>query len=240
MSEVADLLRELIEEVKSLKSEMVAQSGVSQEVQKQTAVAQEAKTTKGGGFLPKQAGKFGKFSSAYKSGDVRQLFQAGAQMMPGETGKRAGFLASSISEVASLFGPRGYNAFNIFEKYDATKVKPFQKVEQLAYEYGRYGIQLDDDKLIDMFNRASQTEERGFSERERVRKLISTSALSGILENFGIPGADLVEKGIETVSSSAREFVSGGSQEKTDMVAKKQREMKKAIDRQDKMDDSYN
>lgn len=237
MSEVADLLRELIEEVKSLKSEMVAQSGVSQEVQKQTAVAQEAKTTKGGGFLPKQAGKFGKFSSAYQSGDVRQLFQAGAQMIPGKT---SGFLASSISEVASMFGPRGYNAFNIFEKYDATKVKPFQQVEQLAYEYGRYGIQLDDDKLVEMYNRASQTEERGFSERERVRKLIRTSALSGILEKFGIPGADLVEKGIETVSGSAREFVSSGSQEKTDMVAKKQREMKKAIDRQDKMDDSYN
>lgn len=234
-SELAELLRELIDEIKGLRQDFSAQTSEVKEQEKRATATQEKQTSQKDTIAAqKTAGDFKKFSSAYQSGDIRSIAQSAGQIVGGGKG---GQIAGAVSEIASLFGPRGYNAFNIFEKYDATKVKPFQQVEDLAYQYGKYGVQISDEKLLDIYKNASMTEQRGFAERERVRKLISTSALSAMLNQVGIGGGEQVEKFVEEMSSSAKNFAS--PDDKAQGIAKKYRDMNKSVSRQDKFDDNY-
>lgn len=237
MSEETELLKELIKEIKGLRADTVSQESVSTSQEKIETAKQSSRISEVNlnAISQNTLGNFQKFSGALQGGDIRNIGSAAGQVLGGSKG---GFLAGAAGEVASLFGPRGYNAFNVFEKYDATVVKPFQQVEQIAYEYGKYGKELPDDVIKSLFEGGKAAEERGYKQRERVRGLIDTNAISSKISDLGGGWiGDFAKSVMESLSTGTKNFMS--SEEKTMNIAKKTKKMQKALERQDKFDDDY-
>lgn len=190
----------------------------------------------------KEQSSFVKPANSLQRGNALEMGNTAATGIIGKAGL-AGAAISTAFAAASLAAPRGYNAFNIFEKFDKTRVKPFQQVSDIAYEYGRYGKSLSDEQIMKLYSGGVAAEERGFKEVERVRKMISTGITKPILSKMGLGFmADLAENSIESLASSTRNFISpdmSTPQDKTVNAQLQARKMQKSIARQDKFDDSY-
>lgn len=236
-SNLEEIMQSILEELQAMRSEMGAQQGSDSTQEKNAKTSQVSDTTKEKEsdrvVAQKTVGRFDKFSSAYQSGDIRNMGMALGQVFGEKGGAAAGFAA----EAASLFSPRGYNAFNIFERYDRTKVEPYKQLENLVYEYGRYGKEIPEDQLKQSYQRVVEANEKGFGQVERLRGLINTNALSPMLESIGIGGGKTVEDWVKSGTTNMKRFVAEPGEDKAQSVSQKSSNMQKSVNRVEKFDD---
>lgn len=241
-----ELLKEILDELRKLNSSNeTAQEKVEQHTQQIQSGVSGLNMWQASSKI---AGIAGNAAGAINSGDIRNVGVAGATAVGAALGGPAGAaagatLGQAASEIAGLFAPRGYNAFNMFEKHDKTVTDPYKRSEDMYAMYARYGMDLPKEEVQKWYSEDKKLSNREYAARERHRKWFGdeTSISSGIQRQ-----ASSLMSGLNIAVDSGTSFYNDGGQaqfgdgmDKTVSIAKKQQRNVKSVMRQDRFDDDY-
>lgn len=219
-SRVEELLEQILQELVSSRVQVSQEEGTAKVVE-----AAQKKTEKPGVTDAKSAASLKGAAgavSALGSGDSRTIASSLAGQIGGTT---AGIIGLGIAGVTAT-AQRGYNEFNLFEKFDKTTVEPYKKLENIVMEYGRYGKSFSEDQINKMFEGEKKAQERGFREVEKLREIIDTSAKEEAIEWIG--------KKIGLISEDEED-----PNDKSRSKSEQSKKMQKSVGRNDKYEDNY-
>lgn len=215
MSETNELLRELIAEIKGLRQ---TNESIGEDSKQQNEKLSQSNFIKAAGSVASAAqstlGKFAEGSSVAAGGDLRGIGSFGLSSLGSVFGPKGAAIGNAAGNAASaistLVSPRGYNYFNLFEEFDRTVTSPYKRLEDLAAQYARAGVDIPVDRLrqiYEMDKKRSRMEQGG---RDVVRQYFSDETSGGrYLKNTYVD--KVWDQAINNTSAFLSSWMPGGS-----------------------------